>query len=73
MEDDGRVIEEAKDMHAEGVDHTVRNKDSGIDSDRLTRSGDVGSVQRGCGRDEAGETKRDTGCDGNLAEQIEPA
>ena len=73
VQDDGGVVEVAKDVHAECVYKTVRNQDGSVDADSLAGRWDVVEIlDGGSGRYQARETERDTCCDCYLTKEIEP-
>ena len=73
VEGDGSVVQIPEERDAEAVDEGMRYQQSGIDANRLRGRGRVARAY-GCSRgDESGATEGDTGRDGDLTEQIEPA
>lgn len=54
------VVEVLQQADAEAVDDGVRNDESSVDSDRLSRSGNVCAVNAGRRADESGQTERDS-------------
>lgn len=72
VQEDGGVVEVAKDVHAKGVGDAVRDEERGVYADSLGRGGCIGGLDScGCG-DEAGEAECYAGCYGDLAEEVEP-
>lgn len=59
-------------MDAECVDGAVGDEDGGVDSYCFASGRFVGGFYGCGGGDEACETKRDTGCYCDLAEEVEP-
>ena len=73
VEDDGGVVEVAKDRNPEAVDEGVGDEKSGIDSDGFAGGGGIRGADGGGGGDETGAAECDASGDGDLTEEIEPA
>lgn len=75
MQNDGRVVEISQNVSdSKGICQAMGDQDGGIDSNGFGRRGDVGRIQyRGSSTDEPGQTEADSGGDGKLSYEIEPA
>ena len=73
MEDDGCVVEIAKERDAEAVDEGMRYQKCGIDPDRFASGGCIASSYCCCRGDESRTAECDARRYGDLTEQIEPA
>lgn len=73
MKQNTGVIEVAQDVHAEGINRSMADQQSGVDAHSLGCRWLITLLDSCDGTDQIGAAKGDASGDGDLAEQVEPA
>lgn len=72
MQENGGVIKVLENVYAESVYYCMGDEEGRVYSDRLAGCLDVGGLDGGSCRDQACAAKRDSCCDCDLTEEVEP-